>query len=98
MSAAQDSHNQASAPTAFYWIPLGTAPSGRTFEHIGDVEIPRNLPTVQRVATAKDPNLVLELVSVIESLMDRPMSTQQRERLTAVLQKMNTDEFTVVSH
>jgi len=93
VSVFQDANNAYAAGTTFYWIPIGTATSAQTVERVGDSTIPVPESAVMRVPVSKT-NLIPELIEIIDSLLPAPMPAAKRQALTAVLEKMNIDEYT----
>lgn len=78
ISIFQDGNNQVAAPITFYWIPLGTAPNGQTFERIGDAEAPK-LHMSKRVPVDKLA-LIPKLIDLIDSLLAQPEDSGEGER------------------
>ena len=85
--------NQVAAPTAFYWVPLGTAPSGATFEWVSDEQPHFDSGAVNRRALSKETK-VLALVDVIEEILKRPIETASKHKLLRALQDLETEEYT----
>lgn len=94
VSVQQGQHNQLSAPTAFYWVPFGTSPSGATFTKISDSVPPMPRPGLsRRVQTSKETH-VHELIDIIGELTARPIPSATRQRLLTVLTALNADPYT----
>src|SRR5437868_5931203 len=88
----QMQQNQVAAPTGFYWIPLGTAPSGISFEWISDEQ-----PKIDVGATLKKPvskeNQVKALVEVIEEILTRPIERHTKKKLLKALMDLQVEEY-----
>jgi hypothetical protein len=93
VNAQQGSGNEAAAPTAFYWFPLGSNGGSATFARVSD-EVPAlPLPRAAlRVQKSKDP-YVEELVDILGLLADKPIPPAIKQRLSDVLRKLNSNEY-----
>jgi hypothetical protein len=82
-------NTQAPAPAAFWWVPVGTAASSEeALVRIADAPDAEPVSLARLVPPPK-PDYVPELVAVIESLTDKPITEETRHALTEVLTKMN---------
>jgi hypothetical protein len=81
---------QADAPTALFWIPLGTAAAGQaTYERIGDVtdelpDMPEPTPRPQDDRQAA----IDGLVDVLEPLFAKPLDHETRGRLARAVARI----------
>lgn len=93
ISAYQDSWNENSAPTSFYWIPLGKAASGDTLERISD-EGPKqvHVDSLHRRPLSPEKK-VRELVEVIDLLLGETLDAAMKKRLMAVLMSLQGEDF-----
>lgn len=91
VSVSNGDKNQVNAPTAFYFIPLGTPPSGEAFTRIGDPPPAPAVSGVQRT-TRKSEEPLVKLVDVIEVLLDRPLDRDMRQRLLDILKETQLEE------
>jgi hypothetical protein len=77
--------HQADAPIWFYWVPLGTAPSGvATTERIGDPpdDLLPPVPELPEQIAAE------EVVSLLEPFLARPIEGEAREQLVDALRRV----------
>jgi hypothetical protein len=74
-------------------VPLGTAPSGATFEWVSDEQPQFDSGAVNRRALSKETK-VLALVDVIEEILKRPIETASKHKLLRALQDLETEEYT----
>jgi hypothetical protein len=88
----QSGNNEAAAPTSFYWVPLGTAASGQTFERISDEQPEFNISEVHRKPIRADKHIE-ELVDTIQEILDKPIERRLRKRLISVLLKLQVEEY-----
>lgn len=95
----QDSNNQVNAPAALYWVPVGTAPSGATFERISDATPPEltDVGITKRVVRNKE-QFVQDLVRIIARLAERPIPAEIQQELLAVLIQLNSDEYDNITY
>lgn len=95
LSVQQFAQNQVNAPTWFFWVPLGTAPSGVPFTKTSDaVPDTHRVGGGRRLQTGKEAH-VHELINIIGELTDRPIPSATRQRLLTVLTALNGDPYTV---
>jgi hypothetical protein len=77
---------QAAAPIWFYWVPLGTAPSGvPTTERIGDPPDDLLPPLMPQPS---DPAGAEEVVALLEPLLAKPLEGDAREKLIDALRRV----------
>jgi hypothetical protein len=97
VSVQNSSDNEINAPTVFYWIPFGTAPTGATIEKIA--EAPEDFPaaTISRVAQPSD-KYIRELVGLIEQILGKQIDRTLKKQLVSVLLKMQVEPYENESH
>ncbi|MBC7910626.1 MAG: hypothetical protein H7Y30_09005 [Pyrinomonadaceae bacterium] len=92
LGVAQAPSNEIAAPTSFYWVPLGTAANGNTFERVSDEQPEFKVSEVHRRPVRND-EYIRELVATIEAIFDKPIERMLRKRLINVLTKMQVEEY-----
>jgi fibronectin-binding autotransporter adhesin len=95
LASQQGSGNTATAPTAFYWIPLGTAAAPSLTSIESAHRMPFVAESVQTVQRSKDA-AVKELLDLIGQLSPTPIDVDMRARLLSVLLRLNANEYDVV--
>lgn len=87
------SDNEVNAPVSFYWIPLGTAANGKTFEQLSEdstlaEEMQQWAEANQGQQSESAHGLLQPLVAALEQILEQPERLETKTRVAQALKRL----------